>query len=91
MSERAVELEITHSIGLHARPAVKFTKLAKTFGSRISIQELPDGKIADAKSVAKVMGLKIKGGRTVRIDAQGEDAEPAITALGDLIRRNFDE
>ena len=32
---------LTNEIGLHARPSVKLTKLAKTFASRIEVAALP--------------------------------------------------
>ena len=91
MSALIRQIKITHPVGLHARPAVKFTKLAKTFTADISIRGLPEGKFADAKSVAKVMGLKLKSGRDIEISADGSDAENALRALGGLVERNFDE
>ena len=32
---------MTHEVGLHARPSVKLTKLAKTFASRIELGASP--------------------------------------------------
>ena len=45
----------------------------------------------DAKSIVKVMGLKLKTGTEVEILAEGGDAEAAIEALDSLVTRNFDE
>jgi len=82
---------ITNPTGLHARPAVKFTKLAKTFKSRVEI--LPAGRTdwIDAKSIVKVMALKSPGNTKLSIRAEGEDAETAVAALVALIERHFDE
>jgi len=41
---------LTNSIGLHARPSVKLTKLAKTFASQIEVAPGEDGPWVDAKS-----------------------------------------
>ena len=56
-SEGAVE--ITHHVGLHARPSVKLTKLAKRFSAQIEIAANSKGPWIDAKSIVKVMGAKI--------------------------------
>ena len=49
---------MTHAVGLHARPSVKLTKLAKTFESRIELAVAEEGPWIDAKSVVKVMATK---------------------------------
>jgi phosphocarrier protein HPr len=82
---------ITHQIGLHARPSVKLTKLAKTFESQIHLSGDGIAGWVDAKSIVRVMGLKLREGTTVHFRAQGPDAEAAIDALTELVRRDFDE
>ena len=82
---------LTHAVGLHARPSVKLTKLAKTFGSAIVFGIGPDGPWVDAKSIVRVMGLKLREGTTVHFRAAGPDAEAAIDALVSLVKRDFDE
>ncbi|MGI9437432.1 MAG: HPr family phosphocarrier protein [Geminicoccaceae bacterium] len=86
------EVTITHPTGLHARPAVKFTKLAKTFaGADIRIRGGEGLPWVDAKSIVKVMALKLRTGTLVQLEAEGEDACSAILALKALIERDFDE
>ena len=82
---------LTHAIGLHARPSVKLTKLAKTFLSAIEIGLGPDGPWIDAKSIVKVMGAKVPQGSQLHIRAAGHDADAAVAALVGLVRRDFDE
>ena len=86
---------ITHEIGLHARPSVKLTKLAKTFESQIHLRGESAGEggasWVDAKSIVRVMGLKLREGTTVHFRAAGPDAEAAIDALIGLVKRDFDE
>jgi hypothetical protein len=36
---------IAHEVGLHARPSVKLTKLAKTFGSKIELSLSDSGPL----------------------------------------------
>jgi phosphocarrier protein len=85
------EVVITHPTGLHARPAVKFTKLAKTFPAAIRLRRAPDGEWVDAKSIVKVMGLKFRTGTMVELEADGQEAEAALAELRALVERDFDE
>ena len=82
---------IRHDVGLHARPSVKLTKLAKTFASAIQIAGSPDGPWIDAKSIVKVMGMKAKQDSTLYMRALGGDAAAAVAALKSLVERDFDE
>ena len=82
---------LTHAVGLHARPSVKLTKLAKTFGSKIELGLTEDGPWIDAKSIVKVMAFKAAKGSTLHFRAHGGDAPEAVKALVDLVRRDFDE
>lgn len=85
------EIVITHSVGLHARPSVKFTKLAKSFDCKIEITANDGDKWIDAKSIVKVMGLKAPEGTSLQIRADGTNAEQAVGALRGLVERDFDE
>jgi len=80
-----------HAAGLHARPSVKLTKLAKTFPCRIELAQSADGPWIDAKSIVKVMALKAPRDTVLFFRATGERASEAIGALGDLVARDFDE
>ena len=82
---------IAHEVGLHARPSVKLTKLAKTFGSKIELGLTEDGPWIDAKSIVKVMAFKAAKGSTLHFRAHGGEAPEAVKALVDLVRRDFDE
>ncbi len=92
MSEHAASVAITNPTGLHARPAVKLTKLAKTFpAAAIQVALAEGGPWIDAKSVVKVMALKAARGASLHVRASGEQAAQALAALVDLVRRDFDE
>jgi phosphocarrier protein HPr len=92
MSAKATaQVEIKHEVGLHARPSVKFTKLAKTFAADIEMAIAADGPWIDAKSIVKVMAAKAPKGTVPYLRASGEGAESAVKALVELIERDFDE
>jgi phosphocarrier protein len=85
------EIEVTHRIGLHARPSVAFTRLAKSFPCTIELDVDGSDVWLNGKSIVKIMGARIRRGARLRIRAEGLRAEEAVAALRDLIVRNFDE
>jgi phosphocarrier protein len=82
---------ITHDVGLHARPSVKLTKLAKGYAAAVEIAGTPEGPWIDAKSIVKVMAMKARQDSTLFVRATGADAEAAVEAVIGLVRRDFDE
>jgi phosphocarrier protein len=90
-SSTEAKVLITHEVGLHARPSVKFTKLAKTFGASVEMALAEAGPWFDAKSIVKVMAAKAPKGTTLHLRAEGEDAAAAVDALVALVERDFDE
>ena len=77
--------------GLHARPAVKLTKLAKTFTAEVRLRAGDGEDWINAKSPNRVMKLKARHGAVLQFEAEGPDAEAATSALVALVGRNFDE
>ena len=73
------EAVIVPAAGLHARPAARFVKEAKSYGSDIVV--VKDGVEANAKSSLKLMTLGARHGDRVVIRAEGEDEEAAVDAL----------
>jgi phosphocarrier protein HPr len=83
------KVRLVHAVGMHARPAVKLTKLAKRFQAQISIRASETADRINAKSVAKVMALRAPRDSVIEIKAHGEDAEAAVAALIDLVATDF--
>jgi len=83
------KVRLVHAVGMHARPAVKLTKLAKRFQAQISIRASETADWINAKSVAKVMALRAPRDSVIEIKAHGEDAEAAVAALIDLVATDF--
>jgi phosphocarrier protein len=82
---------MTHAVGLHARPSVKLTKLAKTFDSRVELAVADDGQWIDAKSIVKVMATKAPKDTVLHFRAEGRDAARAIDALVALVASDFSD
>jgi len=80
---------LTHEGGLHARPAIKLTQLAKRFESNVWIALAKDGPWTDAKSIARVMAMKTPFMATLYFAADGGDADEAASALAKLVESDF--
>ena len=80
---------LTHVGGLHARPAIKLTQLAKRFESSVWIALAENGPWVDAKSIARVMAMKTPHMATLHFVAEGDDADGAASALARLIDSDF--
>ncbi|HUG27761.1 MAG TPA: HPr family phosphocarrier protein [Gemmatimonadales bacterium] len=80
---------VINPLGLHARPAAQFVKLASTFQSHIEVEK--DGVPVNGKSIMGVMMLAAECGATLRIRADGADAEAAVVALVQLVSEGFGE
>ena len=82
---------IQNRTGLHARPASDFVKCASKFKSKITIKNVNDVDIADAKSIMLLLTLGLVQGTEVEIAAQGEDETEAVDTLVKLVESKFGE
>ena len=87
MPERAVQ--VVNANGIHARPAAEIVKTAGKFKADITIAR--DDLEVNAKSIMGVMMLAAECGSTVRLRAEGDDADGALEALSQLIANRFGE
>ena len=81
--------KMTHEGGLHARPAIKVTKLAKSFGASVWVGSSENGPWIDAKSIARLMAMKLPSPSTVHFAAEGQDAKAVVDALIKLVESDF--
>jgi phosphocarrier protein HPr len=79
----STEITITDDVGLHARPAARFVKLAMSFPNDIRVRR--GERLADAKSLVQVLQLEAGKGAVVTIEAEGDDAEDALSALSAML------
>jgi len=91
MGEKAVEKEliIQNKLGLHARPAAMFVRVANRFPCEITVEK--DGEEVNGKSIMGLMMLAAGCGSRLRVVANGDDSTHAIKELEELILRKFDE
>jgi len=82
-------VRLVHAVGMHARPAVKLTKLAKRFQAQVLVRVAGAPDWINAKSVVKIMAMRAAHGSTIEIKACGSDAEAAVAALINLIATDF--
>ena len=88
----SLTLTVQHTVGLHARPAAQFVKLAASFPCAVTVRNLTSNKPpANAKSVLSVLTQAVNQGHQILLEAEGERAEEALTALKKLIESNFGE
>lgn len=87
MSEVDRTVTIRNRLGLHARPAGEFVKVASKFNSNITVSK---GELeVNGKSIMGVMTLAAECGSKVTVRAEGEDADSAVEALAELLDREF--
>ena len=85
------QVVITNPTGLHARPAVKLAQLAAGFEADVQVRVGDAGEWVRARSTARVMKLKAGANAVIHFRAEGNQAEDAVSALVDFVRRDFDE
>jgi phosphotransferase system HPr (HPr) family protein len=88
-----IALQIRNPSGLHARPAALFVETARRFAADVSLaNETRDpSKVASARSLLAVLALGVSQGHTIRISADGDDADEALGALRELVESGLGE
>jgi phosphocarrier protein HPr len=85
----SADIQIVNKLGLHARASAKLTQLASNYQCEIWLTR--SGRRVNAKSIMGVMMLAAAKGSTVRVEAEGADADAALGALLQLIQEKFGE
>ncbi len=85
----SIEATIVNKLGLHARASAKLTQVATGFQSEVWLSR--NGRRVNAKSIMGVMMLAAGKGSSITIEAEGDDAEAALAAIGKLIADKFGE
>lgn len=84
-------VDVVPEAGLHARPASAFVQTANTFDAEITIGRADSDEGVSANSMLSVTGLNIAHGESVRLTAEGTDAEAALDALEALLTATVEE
>lgn len=81
------QVQIVNPHGLHMRPSTRFVSLATGFQANVWVH--CDGRRINGKSILDMTGLAAECGARLEIEAEGDDAEAAITALAALVEARF--
>src|SRR3981081_3642338 len=83
------EIPIINRLGLHARPAAMFVRIASRHRSEVWVSK--EGEEVNGKSIMGLMMLAAGQGSKLRIRCEGTDAEKAMEELEELINARFNE
>jgi phosphocarrier protein HPr len=79
------DLIVKNPQGLHARPAALFVQIVSKYNSTVTISK--DGERVNGKSIMGILTLGAQQGSTVRIEADGDDAEHVLAELEIVLTR----
>jgi phosphocarrier protein len=83
------ELTIVNRLGLHARPAAMFVRIASRHRAEIWVSK--EDEEINGKSIMGLMMLAAGQGSKLRIRCEGPDADKAMEELEELIKAGFNE
>ena len=83
------EVTIVNRLGLHARAAAKFVRLASQHAATVRVARGP--RELDGKSILGLLLLGAAKGSTIVIRGEGDDAALAVDALAALVAEGFGE
>ncbi len=83
------EVTIVNPLGLHARAAARFVRLASQYTATVRVAR--GSRELDGKSILGLLLLGAARGSSIVIRAEGPDAEIAVSALAALVAEGFGE
>ena len=83
------QVTVVNALGLHARAAARFVKVASRFRSQIRVTR--GQHTMDGKSILGLLLLAASRGSELTISADGPDEADAVEALIALVERGFEE
>jgi len=83
------ELIVSNKVGIHARPAAMFVKIASRFESEIFLEK--DGERINGKSIMGLLMLAAGPGCKLILEVTGPDAEEATKEIEALFENKFGE
>ena len=83
------KVTIPNRLGMHARSAAAFAKLATSFASSIEVEK--DSMRANGKSIMELLTVAAAMGSQITVKASGADEDAAIAALVALVNDGFGE
>ncbi len=83
------DLPIPNRLGLHARPAAMFVRIASRYRSEIWVAK--EGEEVNGKSIMGLMMLAAGQGSKLHVRCEGPDADKAMEEIEALIKAGFNE
>jgi phosphocarrier protein len=83
------EIAILNRLGLHARPAAMFVRIASRY--RADVWVAKEGEEVNGKSIMGLMMLAAGQGSKLRVRCEGADAAQLLQEIEDLIKARFNE
>ncbi len=83
------EVTIVNRLGMHARPAAMFVRIASRFRAEVWVEK--EGEEINGKSIMGLMMLAAGQGSKLRIRCEGSDAAEAMQELEALVAAKFSE
>ena len=83
------EIPIVNRLGLHARPAAMFVRIASRHRCEVWVSK--EGEEVNGKSIMGLMMLAAGQGSKLQIRCEGADADKAMDELEELIKSRFNE
>jgi len=83
------ELVVSNKVGIHARPAAMFVKVASRFDAEIFLEK--DGERINGKSIMGLLMLAAGPGCKLKLEVSGSDAEQAVKEIEELFANKFGE
>lgn len=81
--------KIKNELGLHARAAAQFVKIASRYQAEITVRK--GANEVNGKSIMGILMLAAPKGSEIQIIASGQDGAEALTTLEELIENKFGE
>ncbi len=83
------EVTIVNRLGMHARPAAMFVRIASRFRCEVWVEK--EGERINGKSIMGLMMLAAGQGSKLKLCCEGADAAEAVCELETLIAGKFNE
>jgi phosphocarrier protein HPr len=83
------EVTIVNRLGLHARPAAMFVRVASRYRAEVWVEK--EGENVNGKSIMGLMMLAAGQGSKLQIRCEGPDADRVLQELEELIQSKFNE
>jgi len=74
-----VDIVVQGPVGLHARPAADFVRVAEKYKARVRLAK--DGVWVNGRSILSILTLAAESGSILVLEVSGEDEKEAFQAL----------